>query len=149
MQIFIEEHEILLGGVKKKQLPWTTLTDILSERGLQLENWPIEVPLPGSGSKSCDDNKGINGLDKRHLALLYEAVKSEDQHLKVSEIAHAPSSPSIPTDGTHITRTLAPIVQSQADVDGGGSLNITRRRGRDDHAECSRRPDKRPRLMED
>jgi hypothetical protein len=97
MQMFLEELEIPLGGVKKKQLPWTTLTDILSERGLQLEHWPSEVPLPGSGSQSCDDNKGINGLDKRHLVLLYEAVKSEDRPLRFSEIARAPPSSSVPS----------------------------------------------------
>jgi hypothetical protein len=146
MQIFVEEREIPLGGIKKKQLPWTTLTNILSERGLQLENWPSEVPLPGSGSQSCDDNKGINGLDKRHLVLLYEAVKSEDRPLNFSEIVRAPSSSSVPIDGTTcITGTLAPdsgaIVQS--DVDGGGSLSITRKRGREDYAEGSQRPDKR------
>jgi hypothetical protein len=151
MQVFLEELEIPLGGIKKKQLPWTTLTSILSERGLQLENWPSEVPLPGSGSQSCDDNKGINGLEKRHLALLYDASKSEDRPLKFSEIAHALSSPSVTTDGTtRIAGTLASDSGSvQSGVIGGGSLDITRRRNREDYAEGSRRPDKRPRLMED
>jgi hypothetical protein len=60
----LEDLDIPLGGVKKKQLPWTTLPNILSQRGWQLENWPTEVPLPGSGSQSCDDNKGVNGLTK-------------------------------------------------------------------------------------
>jgi hypothetical protein len=151
--MFLEDLEIPLGGVKKKQLPWTTLTNILSERGLQLENWPSEVPLPGSGSQSCDDNKGINGLEKRHLVLLYEAVKSEDQQpLKVSEIAHAPSSLSVLIDRTiGITETLVPESGSvvQSDIDSSKSLNSTHRRGREDCAEGRERPDKRLRWMRD
>jgi hypothetical protein len=153
MQTFLEELGIPFGGVKKKQLPWTTLPRILSERGMQLENWPREVPLPGSGSQLCDDNKGLNGFVKRHLVLLYEAVKSEDRPLKFSAIAHAPrpSSPShdVSFDGAPriLAHDLDLVVES--DVGGGGSLNVGGRRGREDYAEGSERPDKRPRLMGD
>lgn len=68
-------------GLKNKQLPWTTLRRVLEKCGLELANWPSGVPLPGSGDQMCDDNKGINGLDMKHLYLLYDAMKSETSPL--------------------------------------------------------------------
>jgi len=117
----LEGLEITLGGPKeKKQLPWTTLPKILMERGLELENWPAKVPLPGSGSTLCDDNKGILGLDMERLSLLYEAVKSESHLLKFRKIAHV-SSPS----------------------------NVPQRRAREDDSEACQRAGKRPCLKGD
>jgi hypothetical protein len=145
-----EDFDIPLGGVKKKQLPWTTLPNILSERGWQLENWPTDVPLPGSGSQSCDDNKGVNGLNKRHLTLLYEATKSKDHPLKFSGIAHEPASSSGSTDAVNTSETFTPGSTVISDIGGTGApLNDSRRRGREDETEGNQRPDKRPRLMGD
>jgi len=136
--------------VKKKLLPWTTLPKILSERGWQLENWPSEVPLPGSGSQSCDDNKGVNGLNKTHLSLLYEAVTSKDCPLKFSRIVLAPASPSGSINDTDGSEMAAPASGSTIRSDVSGVLlNESRRRGREDDAESSQRADKRPRIMED
>jgi hypothetical protein len=132
--------------VKKKQLPWTTLPKILSERGWQLENWPSEVPLPGSGSQSCDDNKGVNGLDKRHLSLLYEAATSKDRPLKFSRIVHASESPSRTIDATETSQTVAPGSTIRSDI-GGVPLTGFCRRSNEDHTEGGQRANKRPRLM--
>jgi hypothetical protein len=144
-QRFSEDLGIPLGGVKKKQLPWTTLPKILSDRGWQLENWPSEVPLPGSGSQLCDDNKGINGLDKKLLLLLYEAVKSEDHPLKLSEIAHIPVATTRPISPAPTSETFAPGLTIRSDI---SSLTV-RDRSCEDDAEGSQRANKRPRLMGD
>jgi hypothetical protein len=132
--------------VKKKQLPWTTLPKVLSDRGWQLENWPSEVPLPGSGSQLCDDNKGINGLDKKLLLLLYEAVESKDHPLKLSEIADTAASPSVPIGATPTSEAFAPGSTVHSDI-SGVPLNVSRRRGCEDDAEGSQRAAKRPRLI--
>ena len=138
----LDDLEIPLGGVtnpdsmvKKTQLPWTTLPKILAKEGWQLENWPSEVPLPGSGSQSCDDNKGINGLDTKHLTLLYEATQSEDHPLRFSEITPAIS----PTSSTSTPGILVPDISNVHD----------RRRDREDDTEGNERADKRPRLTRD
>jgi hypothetical protein len=108
-----------------------------------LENWPSEVPLPGSGSQSCDDNKGINGLQKGHLLLLYEAVKSKDHPLKLSRIALAEGSASVSLSATSTSdSTDRPDI---TDV----PLNTSRRRNREDDTDGSRRADKRPRLSDE
>lgn len=147
-RMVIEDLEIPLGGVKKKLLPWTTLPKILSERGWQLENWPREVPLPGSGNQSCDDNKGVNGLNKRYLSLLYEAVISKDHPLKFSRIAHASGSINVTHD---LGDTFAP---DSTDIIAPSSISVTplnsscRRARSEDDGEGSR-ADKRPRLIDD
>ena len=133
--------------MKKKLLPWTTLPKVLSERGWQLENWPSEVPLPGSGSQSCDDNKGVNGLNKRHLSLLYEATTSPDRPLKFSRIAHAPASSRGSINAMDASETSAPGSSTRSDV--SDVLSGSRRRGSEDDAEGNQRADKRPRLMGD
>ena len=95
-----EDLDISLGSFEKaERLPWTTLPKILSEHGWELENWPGEVPLPGSGSQLCDDNKGINGLDMASLSMLYAAVKCEDHPLKFRKIAIAQSISGAPLTG--------------------------------------------------
>ena len=136
--------------MKKKLLPWTTLPKILADHGWQLENWPSEIPLPGSGSQSCDDNKGVNGLNKRHLSLLYEAVTRKDHPLKFSRIAqdHMLASPSGSIDATDAAEMSAPGSNIRSDVIGV-LPNGSRRRGSEDDTEGSRRGDKRPRIMGD
>jgi len=76
------------GSTQHCILPWTTLPRILSEHGWELENWPSVIPLPGSGGLH-DENKGINGLSKKHLFLLYEAVESKDHPLRLRQIVNA------------------------------------------------------------
>jgi hypothetical protein len=145
----LDDLEIPLGGVtnpdsmvKKTQLPWTTLPKILAKEGWQLENWPSEVPLPGSGSQSCDDNKGINGLDTKHLSLLYEATESEDHPLRFSKIMPATTSP---TSSTSTSGTFVPGLSVRSDT----SDVHNRRRDREDDIEGNQRAEKRPRLTRD
>jgi len=107
----LEDHEIPLRGLESKQLPWTILPKILSEHGWELENWPGEVPLPGSGSQLCDDNKGIKGLNMKHLSLLYEAAKSEDRALRICRIATASGSSSIPMHTNPLQRLVVSLAR--------------------------------------
>ena len=87
MSILTEDIGIPAGGSQQnKQLPWTTLPKILSKQGCELENWPSDVPLPGSGSLLCDDNKGINGLNTKHLTMLHKATRSGQLRLSFKRV---------------------------------------------------------------
>ncbi len=61
----------------KPKLPWTRLHETLKQRGLEIVNWPKEVPLTG---------KGISGLPGRHLQLLYDAINDKENPLHIRPI---------------------------------------------------------------
>ncbi|TFK34670.1 hypothetical protein BDQ12DRAFT_726711 [Crucibulum laeve] len=90
----LEHIGVVIGGVKIKQLPWKTLVDTLASHGMELENWPKEVPLPGSCTEACDDNRGVNGLDLKMLTLLHESVKSENFPVGFRRIRDGPQKTS-------------------------------------------------------
>ncbi|KAF8993837.1 hypothetical protein BDQ17DRAFT_1431430 [Cyathus striatus] len=71
------KNNVPLGGTGKKQLPWTTLTKILSDHNLEIVNWPEGVPLPGSKDDTSDDNKGIKGMRLEMLQKLHTAIRNK------------------------------------------------------------------------
>ena len=75
------------------------------------------MPLPGSGSQLCHDNKGINGLEIKHLILLYDVVKNKTHTLKFRRIADAQGSPHVPIDAS-ATQSYLPF-SSAYNVNGG------------------------------
>ena len=149
------ETKIPLGGLERKQLPWTRLPKMLSDHGWELENWPGGVPLPGTGSPLCDDNKAVNGLNTKHLSLLYAAVKSEDCRLRFRKVTKVPGSCEPPNVGGPTLITGSHLPPGSTGPFGGSEgptwvpLGASRRRDHEDDDEGNRRGDKRPRVMGD
>jgi hypothetical protein len=114
-------------------LPWTTLPYTLNENHLELVNWPVEVPIPGTGE---NDQKGINGINTANLKRLWLAVKNEDpskrlgfRRTRTHTAAPGPSSSAeTPADmlercqnGTALYRMAGPADDSTpAPVHGAG-----------------------------
>ena len=115
-----------------------TLPKILSTQGWELvENWPWEVPLPGSGSPLCGDNKGIKGLNTKHLAIVYEAMRSEQRPLRFKRVV-----------GMQGNSAGLPMQASSSGSIGESRPNGTRRGGSEE-TDTNPRSAKRLRLMGD
>ncbi|KDQ49287.1 hypothetical protein JAAARDRAFT_42987 [Jaapia argillacea MUCL 33604] len=55
-------------------VPWSTLPELVKERGYKFVNWPKDVPVP-----IPSENKGIMGLRAKQINSLYRAVTRQDE----------------------------------------------------------------------
>ena len=58
------------------RLPWSTLASDLEKRGIELINWPGEVPRKR--------NRGINDLSAEHADTLYRVIMHPDKENRLS-----------------------------------------------------------------
>ncbi|KAJ7586480.1 hypothetical protein C8J56DRAFT_1165470 [Mycena floridula] len=90
---FTESFERLgveLHGTKRnKKLPWLQFDDTLKDEGIEMVNWPEDVPTPGKGSNS---SKGLAGVPVRDLKRIHKAIHSNPGKLELRHIPGARKS---------------------------------------------------------
>ena len=154
-----EDLEVPILGLKNRQLPWTTLPRVLAKCGWELDNWPSGVPLPGSGDQSCDDNKGINGLDMKHINLLYDTMKSETCPLGFRRVINTmppATGVSQPSEGSSPAREdgfqdCTPVASNEGSRESTAvPCDTSRKRSHDSHdvSDIERGLGKRQRMLE-
>ncbi|KAJ6498659.1 hypothetical protein DFH09DRAFT_333775 [Mycena vulgaris] len=117
----------LHGSKRIKKLPWLQFDETLEKEGIEMVNWPGDVPTPGKGPNS---SKGLAGLPVRHLNKIYAAIHRETAKLQLQRIPGA-------------RKPGQAVSQQEFFGDDSAVASSSRKRGRDREDEGDTRPKKK------